>query len=99
MWSSVRPSSLLAALLAASTVSASVASRGLIAGRDAQLLDTYNYVIVGGGASGLTVADRLTENPNGAHSYPNSLRILNHNISTSYQSIAINLVSNSIYFL
>ena len=27
------------------------------------LLDTYDYIIVGGGASGLTVANRLTENP------------------------------------
>ena len=26
-----------------------------------QLLDKYDYVIVGGGAAGLTVADRLTE--------------------------------------
>lgn len=28
-----------------------------------QLLPAYDYVIVGGGTSGLTVADRLTENP------------------------------------
>ncbi|KAK0645428.1 oxidoreductase [Cercophora newfieldiana] len=28
-----------------------------------QLLSAYDYVIVGGGTSGLTVADRLTENP------------------------------------
>ena len=26
-----------------------------------QLYDTYDYVIVGGGSAGLTVADRLTE--------------------------------------
>lgn len=26
--------------------------------------DKYDYVIVGGGTSGLTVADRLTEDPN-----------------------------------
>jgi ribulose 1,5-bisphosphate synthetase/thiazole synthase len=26
---------------------------------------SYDYVIVGGGISGLTVADRLTENPGG----------------------------------
>jgi choline dehydrogenase len=28
-----------------------------------QLLPSYDYVIIGGGASGLTVADRLTEDP------------------------------------
>ena len=33
--------------------------------RDTDLLDSYDFVIVGGGTSGLTVADRLTENPNG----------------------------------
>lgn len=27
------------------------------------LLPCYNYVVVGGGASGLTVANRLSENP------------------------------------
>lgn len=27
------------------------------------LLDQYDYIIVGGGASGLTVANRLTEDP------------------------------------
>ena len=29
-----------------------------------QLLSSYDYVIIGGGTSGLTVANRLTENPN-----------------------------------
>lgn len=28
------------------------------------LRDTYDYVVVGGGTSGLVVASRLTENPN-----------------------------------
>lgn len=28
-----------------------------------ELLDAYDYVVVGGGASGLTVANRLCENP------------------------------------
>ncbi|CZR63230.1 related to alcohol oxidase [Phialocephala subalpina] len=31
---------------------------------DAPLLDCYDYIIVGGGVSGLVVANRLTENPN-----------------------------------
>jgi NADH dehydrogenase FAD-containing subunit len=31
-------------------------------GRDTALRSSYDFVIVGGGTSGLTVADRLTEN-------------------------------------
>ena len=33
-----------------------------ILGRQEQVKDEYDYVIVGGGTSGLTVGDRLTEN-------------------------------------
>lgn len=32
-----------------------------IVGRDVALFANYDYIIVGGGTSGLTVADRLTE--------------------------------------
>lgn len=43
-------------------------------GRHARIIDsralsnetTYDFVIAGGGIAGLTVADRLTENPDGA---------------------------------
>lgn len=41
-----------------------LAKRALIVGRDTTLNFSYNFLIVGGGTSGLTVADRLTENPN-----------------------------------
>lgn len=41
-----------------------VAHNARIIGRDASLSSSYDFVIIGGGTSGLTVADRLTENPN-----------------------------------
>jgi hypothetical protein len=34
-----------------------------VVGRDTALRPSYDFVVVGGGTSGLTVADRLTENP------------------------------------
>lgn len=34
-----------------------------VVGRDTELKPSYDFVVVGGGASGLTVADRLTEDP------------------------------------
>ncbi|KAB2574698.1 Dehydrogenase patE [Lasiodiplodia theobromae] len=43
-----------------------VAQNAQIIGRDADLAEEYDFVIVGGGTSGLTVADRLTEDANAA---------------------------------
>lgn len=38
-----------------------------IVGRDVDLRDAYDYVVVGGGTAGLTLADRLTEDPKGRY--------------------------------
>lgn len=43
-----------------------LAKRAQFVGRDTTLKFSYDFLIVGGGTSGLTVADRLTENPNSA---------------------------------
>ncbi|CZR68050.1 related to alcohol oxidase [Phialocephala subalpina] len=48
----------------ASLANAHPAFRGRILSRDTDLLSSYDYVVVGGGASGLTVANRLTEDSN-----------------------------------
>ena len=40
-----------------------IAERAVHVDRVANLKPDYDYVIIGGGTSGLTVANRLTENP------------------------------------
>lgn len=42
---------------------AAFASRANLVGPDLPLKSSYDFIVVGGGTSGLTVADRLTENP------------------------------------
>jgi hypothetical protein len=42
---------------------ANIVERASIVGRDVQISTTYDYIIAGAGPAGLTVADRLSENP------------------------------------
>jgi choline dehydrogenase len=37
---------------------------------DQDLLSSYDYIIIGGGISGVVVANRLTEDPNSKHLLP-----------------------------
>lgn len=53
----------VAVFLSAQGALASPAFPGQYKTRAQQLLTAYDYVVVGGGASGLTVANRLSENP------------------------------------
>jgi hypothetical protein len=48
-------------ILSASSTLAHPLFNGRLVSRADQLLSKYDYVIVGGGASGLTVANRLSE--------------------------------------
>lgn len=42
------------------------AERAVMLSRHGQVREEYDYVVVGGGTSGLVVANRLTENPESA---------------------------------
>lgn len=53
----------LAALLSAHAVLASPPFYGRVVRSEEELLLDYDYVVVGAGASGLTVANRLSEQP------------------------------------
>lgn len=55
---------LLSLVVAASLANASnLGKRTTFLNGADQVAESYDYVIIGGGTSGLTVADRLTENP------------------------------------
>ncbi|GME57972.1 Glucose-methanol-choline oxidoreductase [Neofusicoccum parvum] len=53
----------LCILLFAAAVQARLGRLARVVGRDASLRESYDFVVAGGGTSGLTVADRLTEDP------------------------------------
>ncbi|GME41592.1 Glucose-methanol-choline oxidoreductase, partial [Neofusicoccum parvum] len=53
----------LCILLFAAAVQARLGRLARVVGRDAPLRESYDFVVAGGGTSGLTVADRLTEDP------------------------------------
>ena len=62
------PARLVSSLLLLSGVSVSARSvprHATLVSRDVVAQTTYDFVIAGAGIAGLTVADRLTENPNG----------------------------------
>ena len=54
-----------------------LARRAVIVDDISTLSAQYDYIIIGGGTSGLTVADRLTENPESTCLYPLRLGYLN----------------------
>ena len=58
-----------------------LAKRAVIVDDISTLSSQYDYVIIGGGTSGLTVADRLTENPQSTYLFPSHLGYFNWRLS------------------
>lgn len=62
----VRTSALLLFLLQTAFIATQpLASRATIVDSPLSLKDQYDYIVIGGGTSGLTVANRLTEDTSG----------------------------------
>jgi hypothetical protein len=51
----------LTAVLATAIIPTWALDHALLVGRDVQLQEKYDFVIIGGGTSGLVIANRLTE--------------------------------------
>lgn len=58
-----RTLSILLALLIYSSRALSLVSRVVSTNSNSEVEESYDYVIIGGGTSGLVVANRLTEDP------------------------------------
>lgn len=61
---------LLQSLLFLAVEGAHIPRYAQIVGRGIPLNSSYDFIIIGGGTSGLTVADRLTEDPSSEISLP-----------------------------
>lgn len=58
---------LLPLILVSAAVCGPLGERAVVVDDVSKLKAEYDYVVIGGGTSGLTVADRLTEDPKSMH--------------------------------